>query len=350
MSYQFNSQYIAYKSVLPSGIWELTPAQRPFPWLRSAPVSLIYHDQRDRYTWLAEGDPDAFSENRSFQKTIGSSRIITMAWDTQPGHLTKEVEYALSDDHPILRWRFHTTNRTGKAVHLDWMIMLHTGIIGPKVHRTVEPYQDFAQREEYGLLGLGFEGENPEFAFYTNGWQSWNYAGTLDIGDPTPWSLFGPIDHPVRVNAGTPRPKRKGHFISDFFAVFGDRRSGMGLILGSLSQQQAFSTIEAWVHPAHPTLRMWANLDGIRLEEGESFSTDWAYLELTDLDRQVPLARYFEAVAEENDVSLRHDSPIGWCSWYHAYESVSEKWMMDNISWASSNRERMSLNIIQLDD
>jgi alpha-galactosidase len=350
MNFQFNSQYITYTKFLPSGIWGLTPAQRHFPSLRSAPISLIYHDQQGRYTWLAEGDPCAFSESQSSQKRIGSSQLITMEWDNQLGHLTKKVEYALSDDYPILQWRFHTTNRTGKAVRLDWMIMLHTGIIGLRQHRTVEPYKDFAQRWDDGLLGLGFEGENPEFAFYTNGWQSWNYAGTLDIHDPTPWSLFGPIDHPVRINAGTPRPRRKGHFISDFFAVFGDRRSGMGLILGSLSQRQAFGTIEAWVHPTHPTLRMWANLDGMRLDDGESFSIDWVYLELADLSRQDPLARYFEAVAAENDVSLVHDSPVGWCSWYHAYESVSEKWMMDNLSWASSNRERMPLNVIQLDD
>jgi alpha-galactosidase len=350
MNFRFNSQHIACTKFLPSGVWELTPTQQPFPWLRSAPISLLYHDQRRRYSWLAEGDPYAFSESRSFQKTIGSSQFITMEWDTQPGQLTKKVEYALSDDGPILLWRFHTTNRTGKAIHLDWIIMLHTGIIGPRQHRTLDPYRNFMQRGEDGVLGLGFEVENPEFAFYTSGWQSWNYAGTLDIHDPTPWSLFGPIDHPVRINAGTPRPKRKGHFISDFFAVFGDRRSRMGLILGSLSQRQAFSTIEGWVHPAHPTLRMWANLDGIRIEEGESFSTDWAYLELIDLNRQDPLCRYFEAVAVENNASLRHDPPVGWCSWYHAYESVSEKWMMDNISWASANRDWIPLNVIQLDD
>ena len=106
---------------------------------------------------MAEGDPLTFSERQSFQKRIGSSQLITMEWDIQPGYLSKEVEYALSDEYPILQWRFHTTNRTGKAVRLDWMIMLHTGIIGPSQHRTVEPFKDFAQRWGDGLLGLGFE-------------------------------------------------------------------------------------------------------------------------------------------------------------------------------------------------
>ena len=30
--------------------------------------------------------------------------------------------------------------------------------------------------------------------------------------------------------------------------------------------------------------------------------------------------------------TVRHKVPAGWCSWYHFFEFVSEKDLMDNIS------------------
>ncbi len=350
MNFQFGSQHIAFKILFPSGVWEIRPTQKSIPHLKSAPISLIWHSHQKRYAWLAEEDPHATSESHHFQKVIGSCHLITMEWELEEGHLHKKVEYAISENHPIIQWRFHVSNLTGKAAHLDRIDMLRTGIINPKGLKTSDTYGRLTQLEGSKALGLDFEEENPEFAFYTNGWQSWNYSGTLDINDPFPWSRLGPLDQPMRMNTGTPRPMRKGHFISDFFAVFGDRKSRMGLILGFLSQRQVFGTVESWVDPKLPTLQMWANSDGVCIKPGQTFTTDWAYLEIADLNHQDPLSTYFEAVAAENDVKGNHTSPIGWCSWYHAFESVSEQWMMENIAWASVNRERIPLKVIQLDD
>ena len=350
MNLQFGSQHIAFNVLLPSGIWETRPAVRPFPWLKSAPLSLIWHDQRGRHIWLSDHDPDAISEDPDFRIGNGSNHLITMEWERDPGSLHIKIEFALSDRHPILQWRFHVANQTGNAVYLDWIPMLHTGSIGRTRHRTLDPYTSLYLQRDAGNLGLGFEGESPEFAFYTNGWQSWNYAGTLDINDACPWSKFGPINHPVRINAGTPQPKMQGHFVSDFYGVFGDRMTRKGFILGFLSQRQVFGTIEGLVDPVHPTLRMWANLDGVSIEPDQTFITDWAYLEIADLTPAEPISNFFEAVAIQNDVKRDQPSPVGWCSWYHAYESVSEKWMMDNINWGTANRERIPLDIIQLDD
>jgi alpha-galactosidase len=350
MNLQFGSESLVLNLQQTRGIWGLNSALLSFPKIRSAPVSLMWHDHHGQHIWLAESDPARISESQSSRKGIGPHHLITMDWDVDSGKLHKRLEFALSDHLPILIWRFHVTNHSNSAIHLDWITKLHTGTIGSIRHKTIEPYKVFKQEQDEGLLDVVFEGEHPELAFYSNGWQSWNYAGTLDIGDSSPWSRFGPIDHPMRINTDTPRPKIKGHFISDFFAVFGDRTTRLGFILGFLSQRQTFGTIESYVHPLHPTLRMWANMDGVCVEPDQTFTTDWAYLELIDLDFTNPFDNYFEAVASECDVMVQHVSPVGWCSWYHAYESVTEEWMMENIQWASDNRERVPMDIIQLDD
>jgi len=350
MNFQLRSPKIHFELVFPGGSWGSNPVELPSPRLRSAPLALTWHDDRNRFLWVADAVPCDVSDNQNLHTSLGDCHFLGMDWDSESDNLSKRVEYALSTHHSAIQWRFHISNRTRKKVYLDRITMLHTGIIGPRLSWTSEPFTSLLQSRKQPAIGLWFERKDPEFAFFSNGWQSWNYAGTLGMDDPFPWSRLGPLDKPIRMNSGTPKPKRRGHFLSDFFAVFADRKSRQGLILGFLSQRQLFGIIEGWVHPADPTLRMWTELDGVSLEPNQTFTTDWAYLEFINLETEDPLSGYFKAVARENGVERFQNSQTGWCSWYHAFESVSERLMMNNLSWIEKNRSRIPLQVVQLDD
>lgn len=350
MNFRLRSKHITFETIHPGGFWGINPTHQPFPWMRSAPISLAWHDNQNRHIWLADRAPTIVSDIEDVSMLQGDSQLITFEWEPKSGSVSKKLEYSLIKNQPVLLWRFQVDNQSRNPVYLDRITLMHTGAIGSKSLRISRPWAGSTPEQNEEILGLGFAEKAPDLAFYTNGWQSWNYAGTLGFNDPFPWSRFGPLSIPMRVNAGTPKPKRKGHFISNFFGVLGDRKSQVGFILGLLSERQAFGIIEAWVDPENPTLRMWADLDGVRVDPNQSLSTDWAYCEVVNLKDEDPLVGYFEAVALENNARRNQQVRTGWCSWYHAFESVSERFMMNNLEWASSNRTRLPLEIIQLDD
>jgi alpha-galactosidase len=197
---------------------------------------------------------------------------------------------------------------------------------------------------------LRFSPSLGKLAFFSNGWQSWGYTGVLSPDDRFPRTRYGMLTRPMRHNPGTARPRRRGQFASDMFGIIGDRDSRRALLAGFLSQRQAFGSLEVDLDPLEPRLRMWANADGVRLDAGESFLTDWACLLPFDVDDAEGLDPYWEAVATENQARNDGDIPLGWCSWYQFFDSVTQENMLENLAWAESNQDRIPMNLIQLDD
>ncbi|NIM92312.1 MAG: hypothetical protein GTO18_01170 [Anaerolineales bacterium] len=252
----------------------------------------------------------------------------------------------------MLIWRVHIFSRAEEPVYLDQVTMLHTGTPGPKRPRLSQPLMElFEGPDELEKTGgLGFEASTSDIACYTNGWQAWNYAGSLGLEDSFPRTRLGPFTKPMRVNKGTPVPRRKGLVASDMFAVIGDRVTSRGIVAGFLSQEQAFGSFEAWLRPTNPAIRMWANLDEVQLDPGGSFKTDWACLMWVDLNDAEPYSDYLEIVAYENSARREHQTPVGWCSWYHAFEDISQEHIERNLEWVQANEAQIPLQVIQIDD
>jgi alpha-galactosidase len=134
------------------------------------------------------------------------------------------------------------------------------------------------------------------------------------------------------------------------FAVVGDLTGRSGILAGFLSQRQAFGSLEAYLDPAAPHLRRWANGDGVQLGPEASFSTDWACIQFVDLDAQSPLGPYLDAVARQSKARQGAPTPVGWCSWYQYSESVTQEDVLSNASWADEHRQEIPLHVIQIDD
>jgi alpha-galactosidase len=134
------------------------------------------------------------------------------------------------------------------------------------------------------------------------------------------------------------------------FAAVGDRRSRRGIAAGFLSEHQAFGSLEAELDVLEPRLGLWANTDDVRIDPGESFSTDWACLQPFGFDDPDPLGPYLDAVANENSARKMADVPVGWCSWYQFFDSVTHDNVIENLEWAATSRRRIPLDLIQLDD
>ena len=240
------------------------------------------------------------------------------------------LDACVSQKHPILYWRFRLENRSDRSVELDQVEMLR-----------LDPRPGGA---------LVFDTPPGEMGFFSNGWQSWNITGALFAEDRFPRTQLGPLTLPLRLGAAAAQPHGRGAFTSEMFGVLGDRVSRSGILMGFLSQRQAFGGVEVKLASSAPFIRMWADCDGVLLVPGDSFATDWACLQFIRLDEEQPLAGYLEEVGRFNRARIPSEAPTGWSSWYQFLESITEVDLFANVDWAEAHRKQIPLDVIQLDD
>ena len=200
-----------------------------------------------------------------------------------------------------------------------------------------------------GDLILGEEGSTPDLSFYSNGWQSWSNTSAYRQGEKQHTSILKRFQNPMVVNPGTPQPKERNHFTGDMFGLLGDLTGQIGLLVGFLSQNQQFGSLDAWLSP-QPSLKVWANGDRVHIAPGKQVSTDPLWVSFIDLSRPDPLGSYLEAVAREHEILSSPPVPVGWCSWYHFYQNINSKNINANLNSVISLQPDLPLPLFQIDD
>lgn len=261
------------------------------------------------------------------------------------------IEFALPDDQPFLLWRVVAHNASAQPFQLDSLDLL---CLGPHFHREASRARamlglpDNATPGPVGAVRL--HSSPGQLSFFSNGYQSWSFAGALSANMRQPGSFFGPLGDPKRLNLQAPRPFFRGHFVGDMFGVLGDTAHRTGLVLGFISQREQFGVVEAKLETFAPSLRLTAQCDGVALAPGQSRATDWAYLQFINLDNPDPLADYLNAAARENGARVPTHTPVGWCSWYLYFDKITEGELRDNLDAIVRERATLPLDFVQLDD
>ncbi len=95
---------------------------------------------------------------------------------------------------------------------------------------------------------------------------------------------------------------------------------------------------------------MWANGDYARLDPGNVLKTDWAVLIFVNLDKLNPLSKYLQIVAREHQIRSNQKVPVGWCSWYHFYQDISQQAIEVNLESILDLQDQLPLQLLQIDD
>jgi len=297
-------------------------------------MGLSYRLGGDRRQILARWDMEGLSGPAVETSPHGPLRQVSLALAADGAGLRCTLDFALPDEHPLLLWRMTVHNDGPHPAHIERLTLLDTAF---------KPAPSAATR-------------GTSYALFSNGWQSWAHTGAYRPADRFRRTRLGFFTAPMYVNAGTPQPRRPGHFASDMFAALGDLRTRRAILAGFLSQSQHFGSLEARLDQSEPLLRMWANGDGARLDPGVSLSTDWACLYFLDIDSPDPLGAYVEAVARQTGIDGRRSEvsgqhiPAGWCSWYQFYQQVTAEDVRRNLRAVSGMRSDLPLDTIQIDD
>lgn len=351
MILELQSKNFDFRYPLTHGRWTLKYLHSEEIWVETAPISLDWHTSKRRGIWLSNREPLTHQVSNPHPTRFGVSSNASLTWGEKTEPFNVHLEFELLQEIPLIRWRLSIRNISNEPIFLDRFTLLHAGSPREASWHSGIPITHLGGRSKTRSHGgLSISSSNADLAFFTNGWQSWNYAGALAEGDHFPRTKLGFLAKPMRLVRGTPRTRKRGHFHSDMFAVLGDRKTRKGWITGFLSQQHSFGLIEGWVGLGSPALRMWSELGGVRLGPNQEFRTDWAALELLDIDNGLVDSHYVKSVALENDVALRHPSQTGWCSWYHVFQDVTQEHLQTNASWLGEKRDVLPLDLLQLDD
>jgi alpha-galactosidase len=270
----------------------------------------------------------------------GAVHSALLSLDFQGLELRLEFEACL--EQPMFLWRVKLANRSNQTIALDAIDLLK---VGPPGHGA-RPRRATRSSATPGALRL--HADPGDLAFFSNGFQSWSFAGALQPHERMPRTRLGPILWPE--NPATPVSHRRGEFVSHMFGVAVDRTHRSGMLFGFLSQRQTYGTLSVRLDRYSPTVRLWAQGDGVEIAPGNDLQTDWACLQPVSLDRPDPLSPYLDAVASENGAPRIGPAPVGWCSWYKYMRSVRQEDIVSNLNRAADLRDQIPLSIVQLDD
>lgn len=362
MTLSLESPYFQFVLNLETATWSLhgTRPDAPFvedAWMRvnyRTPISSLLRSGRRNHKALGEWRNPRIQGPDEKNSPHGKLQTITVETGPDINGLFYRIEFALAEDHPLFLWRLTVDNRSKYPVEIERLTLMQAGFF-PKRKLLPNP-GPLTMKYKSTPVGYGAVRPHPdpgELAFFSNGWQSWSYTGTLGSGEKQIGTRLRFFGEPMWFHKETPRPKTPGHFGSDMFGILGDRQHRTGILAGFLSQKQHFGSLESRTDPIYPALALWANGDQTRLNPGIQMMTDWAVIQFVDIDEPDPLAPFLEAVAREHQIqpsSFHHPPSVGWCSWYQFFQDIDAETMRENLQTATEIRHDIPLKLFQIDD
>jgi alpha-galactosidase len=253
---------------------------------------------------------------------------VHMDWTSSKENASLGMEYVLDPLLPIFYWRIMATNTGQSPWLLVRLILMEQGTEG---RFQIAPYQK-------------------NLSVFINGWQSWSFTGARYASQGMDDVKLGPINAPMHRSGGRQPGLGYGRFRSEMFTVLSAAQPKSQAVIGFLSQREQFGgAIVHFQSDAIASFALEAECDEITVDPGESIHSDWACMIPASADEKA-VDWYMEAVARENGARVPKLVPVGWCSWYHYYEHITESDLRKNLGRAKLIKRKLPLELIQLDD
>ena len=187
------------------------------------------------------------------------------------------------------------------------------------------------------------------FRFFKVGWLGWSYTGLRTARDRNTTSWLDRITSQSYLNPATPRPRRAGEFWGEGWGVLVGEQAA--IVAGFVSTAQQFSQVYACTRPGATALMLTTQLDGIRLDPGETCDSEWGYLQFIPLPSSEPQADFLEAVQRQMHALVPASPPPPmWTHWYQFYHDISEQRFLETLDFLSQKRDVLPLQFAELDD
>ncbi len=166
--------------------------------IMNASMALTWMEAGRRYTTqLAFSRADEVDKGKPAH-LLGSAAQLTLRIPVN-SCLEGEVCFSLLHSSPTMLWRLEIKNNGGSAIRLVSADVMAAGSderLGLNDHlRQNRPHLSEARNSS--LSGVQFASPESDLAFYSNGWQSWSYAGLVGADQSMPGTRLGPIRRPM---------------------------------------------------------------------------------------------------------------------------------------------------------
>ncbi len=198
---------------------------------------------------------------------------------------------------------------------------------------------------------LAFEDNRKPLDFFKVGWHDWVYSGLRhgDQRDIDSLFILKPFISRMLYNPAVPIGRGRGEFWGEGWGILTDRKSA--ILAGFVSTADQFGLLHAKCKAGSGQLTLTAQGDGILLEPGEEFKSEWGYLQFIELPCDDPAVDYTAAVARQMRARVPSTPPPAqWTHWYHYFQSITEKLFIDNMNTIDRISSIIPFKIVQLDD
>ncbi len=236
----------------------------------------------------------------------------------------------LYDDRPFMLMRLEVSNIGGMPINLHDVHLL--------------------QAEAHMGGSVNFAGSGP-LNFFKVGWHDWVYSGLRHANerDVRSMLIMRPFISKQLYNPALPIGKARGDYWSDGWGMLTDLNSV--LLAGFASTADQFGVLHVDCKSGAAGLTLTAQADGILLDPGETFRSEWGYLQFLDLPCLDPAADFVQAVARQMKARVPvTPPPAQWTHWYHFFQSITADLFIANLNTIESIRETIPFKIVQLDD
>ncbi len=200
------------------------------------------------------------------------------------------------------------------------------------------------------IVGFAWTGHGVfSHRFLRNGWQSWSYTGTRDLG-PEGERAFpsGPWLRGLHHAVGHVPADRIGWWESDMVTAVGASPSGPVCCVGVLERGESFGLVYLKQQGDQVLVEVELRLDAV-LEPNEQRDLEHIRVSLGENATRL-LEDYANDLGRSADARTAHPFLAGWCSWYHFFSEVTEDDVLRNLDALSAGRDDLPIDIVQIDD
>lgn len=192
-----------------------------------------------------------------------------------------------------------------------------------------------------------------------HGWQSWSACASLGAGDAEPRPRLAFLDRITR-SASAPEPVTSGDLWSELCTALVDVRTGAACVAGYLDARSQFGGFALRLRAGAPAgLVARLPFEGVALAPGETRAGEplhvaWGDGGASARDANGSAGALLEAWASALGAAMGARVPerdvVGWCSWYEHFERIDQRVIARNLEHAARLRERLGLELFQIDD